>query len=145
MATIHATCIALDGHGIVLRGPSGVGKSDLAIRMIDDGAVLVADDRVGLSVKDGLLWAWGPPALAGLIEARGIGPIQVPWVARAPVDMIVDLRSTPRIERLPEPGECHYFGIARPLIQLAPFEASAPAKLRLAVASLTRRLRATAS
>jgi serine kinase of HPr protein (carbohydrate metabolism regulator) len=131
MPTIHATCVAIEGHAILLRGPSGAGKSDLALRLIDGGALLVADDRVVLSIERGRLVARAPQAIAGLIEARGLGIIEVPSAESAPVLLVCDL--VDQVERLPEPETTTLAGVPLPLLHLAPFEASAPAKLRFAV------------
>jgi serine kinase of HPr protein (carbohydrate metabolism regulator) len=139
MASIHATCVALENGsgtspgliGVLLRGPSGSGKSDLALRLVDAGALLVADDRVVLAHEDGAVVARPPAALAGLLEVRGVGPLPVPAAPAAPVRLVVDLVPPDRVERLPDPRRCSYLGIELPLFALAPFEASAPAKLRL--------------
>lgn len=132
MTQVHATCVEVDGVGVLLRGPSGSGKSDLALRLIDGGARLVADDRTDLTVEDGRLVASCPPALAGRIEARGIGIGPVPSLARTWVRLAVDLVAPEAVERLPDPAVCTIEGLAIPRLVLAPFEASAPAKLRLA-------------
>lgn len=129
---IHASCIELAGIGVLLRGPSGSGKSDLALRSIDAGARLVADDRTDLVVQDGALIASAPVPIAGRLEIRGLGIVAVSNVAATRVGLAVDLVAGPDVERLPEPRQCTYLGIAVPLIALAPFECSAPAKLRLA-------------
>ncbi len=134
--TIHASCVSIRGRAVLLRGPSGSGKSDLALRLIDGGAVLVADDRVVLEVQDGLLMASPPERLAGMMEARGIGILEnLPWQA-APLALVVDLVPSAAIERAPEPATCDISGIRMPRIELAPFEASATAKLRRFLASL---------
>lgn len=106
---IHATGIVLGSIGILLRGPSGAGKSLLALELLDDAqmrglqAFLVADDRLDLSVvKDGLVMA-APPTIAGMIELRGRGIIERPYVASAPVHLIVDFVED--LIRLPEDGE----------------------------------------
>jgi serine kinase of HPr protein (carbohydrate metabolism regulator) len=129
---IHATCVELNGIGIVLRGPSGSGKSDLALRLIDNGARLVADDRINLTVEGGSLFASPPPQIAGRLEVRGIGIVPMPHTARVRVGMVVDLVAPQEVERVPDPARCEYLGIGLPLLALAPFEVSAPAKLRLA-------------
>ncbi len=142
MGSVHATCIAVDGVGVMLRGPSGSGKSDLALRLIDGGAVLVADDQVQLSKGDGedggRLIARSPAAIAGLLEVRGIGLLPAPSQPSAPVGLVVDLKPGGEIDRMPEPATCAYLGIRLPLIALDPFRSSAPAALRLAVAALRR-------
>ena len=130
---VHGTCVAIDGAGVLLRGPSGCGKSDLALRLIDGGAVLVADDRVSLEARAGDLVASAPDALAGLLEVRGVGIERLEAAARATVRLVVDLVARETVERLPEPAAAELCGVALPLIRLDPFEASAPAKLRLAV------------
>jgi len=136
---IHASCVAIGATGVLLRGPSGSGKSDLALRLIDGGARLVADDRVEL-VRDpdaaGVLTA-APAALAGLIEVRGLGIVHLPAVARARLGLVVDLCTAAEMPRLPAPRRCDYLGLALPLLALAPFESSAVAKLRLAARALT--------
>jgi serine kinase of HPr protein (carbohydrate metabolism regulator) len=134
MTQIHASCVALDGRGVVLRGPSGAGKSDLALRLIDDGAELVADDRVELTTEGERLYAAAPPALAGLLEARGIGILKVAHRARAQVVVVVDLVAAGEtVERLPEGRTTILEGIVLPAAQLKAFEASATAKVRLAM------------
>lgn len=130
---VHASCVELAGAGILLRGPSGSGKSDLALRLIDAGGRLVADDRTDLAAEDGRLIATSPVAIAGQMEVRGIGIITVPRVACARLGMAVDLVPAGDVERLPAPRHCSYLGIDLPLLAVAPFECSAPAKLRLAV------------
>jgi serine kinase of HPr protein (carbohydrate metabolism regulator) len=138
---VHATCVALrlgrTWQAILLRGPSGAGKSDLALRLIEAGARLVADDQTALTRNGRTVTASAPARIAGLIEARGIGIVKLArsqLTGRAPVRLLVDLTSPERIERLPEPASESLLGIALPVIALAPFEASAPAKLRLALA-----------
>jgi serine kinase of HPr protein (carbohydrate metabolism regulator) len=138
MIRVHGTSVALGGDGILLRGPSGSGKSDLALRLIDQGGRLVADDQTELRLSgDDVLMA-APATIAGRMEVRGIGILRVPAVAAAPLRLVVDLVPSTAIERLPEPQTCDYLGRRFPLIQLAPFEASAPAKLRLALGVLGR-------
>ena len=131
---IHATCIALDGHGVLLRGPPGSGKSDLAARAIDAGARLVADDRVTLVRCSATIIASAPPSIRGMIELRGLGILRVDAETEAPLALIVDLVASEKIVRMPELDRCALLGIELPLITLAPFEASALAKLRLGLA-----------
>lgn len=130
---VHGTCIEIDGVGVLLRGPSGAGKSDLALRLIDGGARLVADDQVALVVAGGTLSATAPARIAGRLEVRGLGVVPVPAVEAVPVGLVVDLVAPEDVSRLPDPRECDLAGIAVPSIALAPFEASTPAKVRLAV------------
>jgi HPr kinase/phosphorylase len=131
--TIHATTVAIDGRAIVLRGPSGSGKSDLALRLIADGADLVADDRTELTARDGALIATSPPKIAGLLEVRGVGVLSLPHRDGVPVALLADLDVNQPPPRLPTPDWETLNGIAVARIGLAPFEASASAKLRMAL------------
>jgi HPr kinase/phosphorylase len=131
--TIHATTVAIDGRAIVLRGPSGSGKSDLALRLIVDGADLVADDRTELTARDGALIATSPPKIAGLLEVRGVGVLSLPHSDGVPVALLADLDANQTPPRLPTPDWETLNGIAVARIGLAPFEASASAKLRMAL------------
>ncbi|HKW54584.1 MAG TPA: HPr kinase/phosphatase C-terminal domain-containing protein [Stellaceae bacterium] len=139
MIRVHGTSVALGGDGILLRGPSGSGKSDLALRLIDEGGRLVADDQTELRLSGDDIAMTAPATIAGRMEVRGIGILRVPAVATAPLRLVVDLVPSDSVERLPEPATCAYLDRRFPLIQLAPFEASAPAKLRLALGALGRR------
>lgn len=140
MTFVHATCVALrqgrNWRAALLRGPSGAGKSDLALRLIDEGARLVADDQTRVVRKGRALIASAPPTLAGRMEVRGIGIVKLPrhqLVTQASLALLVDLVSSEKIERMPEPAHEMLEGIALPLLALDPFEASACAKLRLAL------------
>lgn len=129
---IHATCVALEGHGVLLRGPSGVGKSDIAARMIvETGAQLVSDDVTYLNVTDGHLIARAPTAIAGRMELRGVGILGLPARKSVTVALVVDLTQTP--QRLPEPAHEALLGIELPRVELNPHESGAIAKLRLAL------------
>jgi serine kinase of HPr protein (carbohydrate metabolism regulator) len=103
---IHGTGIVLAGTGVMLRGPSGSGKSLLALILLDDwtarglGAMLVADDRLDLSSNDDEVMMSAPPAIAGKIELRGRGILSRPHVASARIDLVVDLVET--LDRMPE-------------------------------------------
>ena len=129
---LHATAIAIDGRAVLLRGPSGIGKSDLALRLIDRGAVLLSDDYVELSVNEaGVLVAHAPAAIAGRMEVRGIGLVPLPYVAQGPVALLVALEGA--VERLPAAATQELCGIAVPAVTLRAFEASAPLKVELAL------------
>ena len=107
--TLHATCVAVEGRGVLITGPSGSGKSGLALALMAHGARLVADDRVTLSVAEGTLWATCPPAIRGIIEARGIGLLAAEPLAGAEIWLVVDLGQT-ETERLPPWREVSYLG-----------------------------------
>lgn len=138
MHLVHATSIEIDGHAILIRGPSGSGKSDLALRLIDGGAMLVADDQTELSAENGRLFASSPASIAGIMEVRGLGIVRVPHRDRVPVALVIDLIDAKDVERLPEPVMTGILGVSVPRVALAAFEASTPAKVRLAVGVATR-------
>jgi HPr kinase/phosphorylase len=133
----HATAVAIDNSAVLLRGPSGSGKSDLALRLIDAGGRLVADDQSELWRDGDAVMVRSPATIAGLIEVRGLGILRIGSLPSARLAMIVDLVAPQHVERLPEPCSETIFGIAIPLVALAPFEASAPAKVRFALAAIT--------
>jgi len=133
MTIVHATCIAFDGRGVLIRGPSGSGKSDLAIRALAAGAGLVSDDRVTLAVRGGTIFASAPPPILGMIEIRGLGIMRMEAVGEAALALVVDLADAASVERLPERRSCEIMGLALPWMALAPFEASAVAKLGFAL------------
>ena len=118
---VHATTVAVfetgqaDAAGLVLLGPSGAGKSALALRLLALGARLVADDQTCLVARDDRLVASSPPALRGLIEARGVGLLRVAPLAEAPVVAAVDLGQT-ETARLPPPRQWSALGVSVPLL-----------------------------
>ncbi len=136
---LHGTCVAIEGAAALLRGPSGAGKSDLALRFLSSfqaqGAVLVADDQVRIAAVAGRLMASPPPTIAGRMEVRGIGIVSVPHCDEAELRLLVDLCSSGDVPRLPPepPRQESLLKIALPCLFLAPFEASTPAKLKLAL------------
>lgn len=133
---LHASCVALDGIGVVFLGPSGAGKSDLALRMIDRGFVLVADDRV--EILNGM--AYPPAALAGLLEVRGLGILRLPHVPGARVALAVELG--PDQPRLPAPRRHAALGV--PLLALDPRPASTAQRVALALDCVHGRIAQTA-
>ena len=133
---VHATCVVVEGIGVLLRGPSGAGKSDLALRLIDAGGTLVADDQTFLQIRHGLLVARPPEALAGRLEVRGLGILDLAHSAEAEVGLVVELTPGQEPERLPVPAEAEILGLWLPFLELDPFGASAVAKLRLAARRL---------
>jgi HPr kinase/phosphorylase len=139
MLRVHGTSVAIGGDGVLLRGPSGSGKSDLALRLIDAGARLVSDDQTELRRDGDAVIMQAPQTIAGRIEVRGVGILRVLMVSRAPLSLVVDLVAPDRVERLPEPQFCEVLQRSIPLLALAPFEASTPAKIRHALAALEAR------
>lgn len=132
--TLHATAVALGEAGVLLLGPPGSGKSDLALRLIDRGARLIADDRVVLEIVGGVLRLSPPENLAGLMEVRGVGILVFDHVSRVAAAMAFDLAAPP--ERLPQPGKREVGGVLLPCLPLAAFDVSAALKVERAVAHL---------
>lgn len=134
---IHASCVALAGVGVLLRGASGAGKSDLALRLVDGGGLLVADDLCEIRREGGYLLADLPaavdPSFRGRIALRGIGILTLPHAGATPLSLIADLGSAGGDgDYLGDSlGEAVYLGIALPRVVLDPFRASAAARLRL--------------
>lgn len=98
--TVHASCVALDGRGLLILGASGAGKSALALSLMALGARLVADDRTILTAREDDLIATCPPSLRGLIEARGLGILKADPVESVPLVLAVDMDQT-EAHRLP--------------------------------------------
>lgn len=132
----HAGLIArrLAGHwrGVLIEGPSGIGKSDLALRALAEGFHLVADDRTLLFASGGRPYGRAPDSLAGLIEVRGLGVIRTPHLAYAEVSLVVRCLASPAgVERLPPPQVASICGLDVPVFDLWPLEPAAPAKIKL--------------
>lgn len=150
-ALVHATTVMLAAaakpfngppHAAVLiMGPPGSGKSDLALRLIERGARLISDDQTALFVEAGRLFAEAPPPIKGLLEMRGLGVITLEAAGPSPLGLAVEIDPAHDIARMPEPA---YYAApttlataARvPLIRLKPFEASAPTKVVAAASAL---------
>lgn len=130
---VHGTCVETDGAGVLVLGASGSGKSDLALRLIDGGWRLVADDQVVLTVRAGVLVAAAPETTRGRLEVRGVGILAVPTTRSTPVGLVVELVAPEDVPRLPEAGTREYLGVRVRAMTLAPFEVSAAAKVRIAV------------
>lgn len=134
--TIRGSCVALGEAGVLLRGESGCGKSDLALRLIHDGARLVSDDYVAVTVAGQDVLASPPDAIRGLIELRGVGLVKVPFRESVALALVLDLLPPFRVHRLPESRTTDILGLPLPLFALAPFEASAAAKVKMLVNAL---------
>ncbi len=121
---LHASCAARGGAGVLLLGPPGSGKSDLVLRLLDRGFLLVADDQVRIENGD----ASAPELLLGLLEVRGLGLLRVPYAASAKLALVVRLGTA---DRLPQPT-C-YADLDLPMIDLDPWPASAAQRVELAL------------
>jgi serine kinase of HPr protein (carbohydrate metabolism regulator) len=137
---LHATLVARRQGGrwwgVLLRGASGSGKSDLALRALDAGWRLVADDRVRLWTSGEALYGRAPSTLAGLLEVRGVGVLPEPTLPFAAVRLCADAEDPP--ERLPPSERVEVEGIALPRLGLQFREASAPTKLGCALDAALR-------
>jgi serine kinase of HPr protein (carbohydrate metabolism regulator) len=130
--TIHASTVAIDGRAVMITGPSGSGKSDLTLRLLDRGFTLVSDDQTIVRRDGDRLVATAPPAIAGKLEVRGIGIVVVERLGDVPVALLVELTSD--IQRLPDDSrERPILGVGLPLISIDAMTASAPSKVSLAL------------
>jgi serine kinase of HPr protein (carbohydrate metabolism regulator) len=135
---IHASCVAFDEQGqllaVLLMGPAGSGKSDLALRLIDDGAKLIADDQTLLRVEGERLMASAPESIAGLMEVRHVGLMQMPHIQSAAVALQIDLAAShEKLERLPDADSILWLDRPVRRLRLPAFAASTPAKIRAAL------------
>ncbi len=140
---LHASSVARGADAVLFLGPPGAGKSDLVLRLIQQGWTLVADDQVVLRPDAGTLRAEAPAALRGLLEVRGLGifgPLPVAEPAPA-LRLVLHLRDRRDVPRLPEPESWSCEGIALPSVPLHAFDASAPARVALALDAVTGRVR----
>ena len=130
----YGTLVANGDAGVLLRGASGSGKSDLALRLMGLGGLwrLVSDDQVVLARVGSNLVGRAPAPIAGKLEVRGIGIIEVENSGVAEIRLIVDLAARQYVPRLPEPGESEkLLGVAIPRFKLHGFDASSPLKIAL--------------
>jgi HPr kinase/phosphorylase len=130
---IHATAVDVSGKGVLLYGPSGSGKSDLALRLMDRGASFIADDQVVLTLARRGLKAEAPERLRGFMEVRGLGIVSRPVAGSSLIALVVELVVAEDVPRLPEKAFKTLLGKKIPLIRLNAFEVSAPIKIELAV------------
>ena len=142
MIMIHGTVVEIAGAGVLLRGPSGSGKSALALRLIDMPgfgigqevlrARLVADDQIVIERTAKGLIARPPENLAGLLEIRGLGIVKIAHIAQVQLTLVVDLAPAPSIARMPEPYEVvtEIEAVTLRRMVLDGADAAAPAKIR---------------
>jgi serine kinase of HPr protein (carbohydrate metabolism regulator) len=132
---VHGSAVAIDGNGVLLLGPSGSGKSDLALRLIDRGAKLICDDILHIESSNGVPQLTCAPNIAGKIEVRGIGICPVDFVHRAPLRLIVQFAQD--VDRMPpEHQSITIAGYAVPMFKLDPFQASSALKVEWALRSV---------
>ena len=132
---LHASTVAVDGRAVLISGPSGSGKSDLALRLLDRGFTLVSDDRTIVRKEGNRLIASAPATIKGKLEIRGVGIVEMETVSDIPVAMVVELTSD--IQRLPDDDrERLILGTSIPLINVDAMTASAPSKVAIALERL---------
>ena len=130
--TLHASTVAIDGRAVMISGPSGSGKSDLALRLLDRGFTLVSDDQTIVRKDNGRLLASAPPTIHGKLEIRGVGIVDMETVSDVPVALVVELTSD--IQRLPDDSRERLVRDVRiPLISIDALTASAPSKVAVAL------------
>ena len=130
--TLHVSAVAIGGRAILIGGRSGTGKSDLALRLIDRGAILVSDDYTYVHRVSGRALASAPATIAGKIEVRGVGIVERESATDIPVALFVDLDGQP--ERLPGGEErIAIAGVSIPIVALDGHQASAPLKVEAAL------------
>ena len=131
--TLHASTVAINGRAVLFTGPSGSGKSDLALRLLDRGFTLVSDDQTIVRKDSDRLVASAPPNIAGKLEIRGIGIVEMERVDNVAIALIVELTNS-QIQRLPDDSrERPILGVKLPLVTIDALTASAPSKVALAL------------
>ncbi len=137
--TVHASAVAVGDRGILIRGPSGSGKSSLVLGLIDrdpDTTRLVADDRLSLVAERGRLVATAPPAIAGKLEVRGQGIFEMPYLSPCSMDLVVDLLPAAACPRFPDERDrtVAINGVRLPRLMLPAGSADGVARVRFALA-----------
>lgn len=139
-ATVHGTCVVIGGGAVIIRGPSGGGKSDLALRLIDRGAMLLSDDYTYIERENDHIAASPPPNISGLIEVRGLGIVSMPHIPRAVINLVVELLDSDAGDapvRYPlKSAQVSLLGVNLPVLRIVGFETSAPIKIEMALSKL---------
>ena len=129
---LHASTVAIGGRAVLITGPSGSGKSDLALRLLDRGFTLVSDDQTLVRRDGDRLVASPPSTIAGKLEIRGIGIVEMENLTDVPVALLVELRSD--VERMPDDNrERSILGVPLPIVSIDATAASAASKVAIAL------------
>jgi serine kinase of HPr protein (carbohydrate metabolism regulator) len=135
---LHASCISINGHGIMLAGPSGAGKSDLALRLIDRGAKLISDDYTIVARAENQIMLSPPKAIAGKIEVASLGIFEIEYVTKIPLMLKICLNDG--VERFPMDQKTEtILGQSVPTVAIDSNHASAPIKVEMALKDLLER------
>ena len=127
---IHSTSVVIDDNGVLILGDSGSGNSDLALRLIDNGATLISDDISICKKNSNDIYLYCPPEIKGLLEVREVGIITVPFVERIKLRLVVNLKSNNN-ERFPKDSSFRILGIKIPIINIEGKNSSAVAKIKV--------------
>lgn len=136
---IHATSVAIEDNGIAILGESGVGKSDLALRLIDSGATLISDDITLLSKNNYDILLYGLSKTKGLLEVREVGIITVPYIEGIKLRLIVELRDSD-LERIPERKYVRMLGKNFPKIEINGKNSSSVAKIKIKLNEINEKI-----
>jgi serine kinase of HPr protein (carbohydrate metabolism regulator) len=131
LLTLHGTAIEIQGKAVLLTGKPGMGKSSLALQLIDRGAYLVADDQTCLTLEKGELHVSSPDALKGLLEVRGVGIYPFPSQNKSPLNLVVEICELDEVLRLPDPTFVQYHNIPIPSLKLAKYDPLGALKVEL--------------
>lgn len=131
VSLVHASCVSFEDKGVLILGDSGSGKSDLALRIIDAGGVLIADDYVEIRIVNGEVYGHVPDSIKGMLEIRGVGLVNLTSVASTKIDLVLELSNREDITRLPEKSFYELNGVEVLSFNFDAFSASAIAKLRM--------------
>ena len=127
---VHSSAVVLDDNGVLIMGDSGSGKSDLALRLIDNGATLISDDISICRKNSNNIYLYCPQEIKGLLEVREVGIITVPFVERIKLRLVVNLKSNNN-ERSPKDNSFKILGIKIPIINIEGKNSSAVAKIKV--------------
>ena len=127
---MHSSSVVIDDNGVLILGDSGSGKSDLALRLIDNGATLISDDISICRKNLNNIYLYCPPEIKGWLEVREIGIITVPFVEKIKLQLVVNLKSK-NSQRFPKDNSLKILGIKIPLINIDGKNSSAVAKIKV--------------